>query len=109
MCSQHLDLFQLFEHGKGNLINCMAQTLIRMINAIVGPTKMYFGEKYPFHHKPNLMQNLSESYFFDKLGNRGAFHDKIHRGREQSSHNSCSDCKVAVAGAPTHLRGGSKK
>ena len=38
VCSQHLDLFQLFEHGKGNLINCMAQTLIRIINAIVGPT-----------------------------------------------------------------------
>ena len=62
-CSQHLDLFQLFEHGKGNLINCMAQTLIRMINAIVGPTKMHFGERYPIHHIPHLMQNLSGSYF----------------------------------------------
>ena len=48
-CSQHLDVFQLFGHGKGYPINCMAHTLIRMINEIVGPTKMYFGERCPIH------------------------------------------------------------
>ena len=48
-CLQHLDLIQMFGHGKGNLINCMAQTLIRIINAIVGPTKMHFGERCPIH------------------------------------------------------------
>ena len=64
VCSQHLDLFQLFEHGKGNLINCVAQTLIRIINAIVGPTKIHFGERCPIH-QPQFATKISN---FDKLG-----------------------------------------
>ena len=64
ICLQHLDLFQLFGHGKGNLINCIAQTLIRIINAIVGPTKMHFGERCPIH-PPQFAAKISN---FDKLG-----------------------------------------
>ena len=76
--SQHLDLFQLFEHGKGNLINCIAHTLILIINATVGPTKMHFGERCPIHPPQICCKNFE---FLTNWEIRCAFHDRNHRGR----------------------------
>ena len=74
ICLQHLDLFQLFGHGKGNLINCIAQTLIRIINAIVGPTKMHFGERCPIHQPHYYSKKLQ---FLTIWESRWAFHDGV--------------------------------
>ena len=42
-CVFNILFTQLFKHGKGKLITCIAQTLIHVISAIVDPTKMHFG------------------------------------------------------------------
>ena len=34
------------KHGKGNLINCMAQTLARGLSATIDLTKMHFGSDF---------------------------------------------------------------
>ena len=69
---------QMFKHGKGKLITCIAPTLIRIINAILDPTKMHFGEWCSIHPTSSLLQIRR----FGKLMNN---HDGMFLSRQISS------------------------
>ena len=54
----HHEVFEHFEsskvkHGKGNLINCIAQTLVCTDNVIIEPTKVHFGERISIDQTPS--------------------------------------------------------
>ena len=60
-CFEHFEPSK-FKHGKGNLINCIAQTLFRTDNVIIEPTKMRFGEWISIDQNQVIVANSSEPY-----------------------------------------------
>ena len=63
----HHGVFEHFKpskvkHGKGNLINCIAQTLVRTDNVIIVPTKVHFGVWISIDQNQVIVANSSESY-----------------------------------------------
>ena len=104
---------QMFKHGKGKLITCIAQTLIqRVINAIVDPTKVHFGEWCSIHPTSSLLQMKDLANWWITMV-VCFFHDRFHQGPPWLS--ICittifaKSAKLRVAWAPAHLWGGSKK
>lgn len=82
-CVLNILFTQLFEHGKGKLITCMAQTLIHVIhviNAIIDPTEVHF-EGCSIHPTSSLLQmealanwwiTMVACFFHDRFSSRAA-------------------------------------
>ena len=76
-CVLNILFTQLFEHGKGKLITCMAQTLIHVINAIIDPTKVHF-EGCSIHPTSSLLQMEALANWWITMV-ACFFHDIFHR------------------------------
>ena len=82
-CFEHFEPSKV-KHGKGNLINCIAQPLVRTDNVIIEPTKVHFGEWISIDQTPSycckFKLTLFGNYWWSILMAWFLFHFRTHQG-----------------------------
>ena len=85
------------KHGKGNLINCMAQTLARKASATIEPTQVHFGCRSQFVRlkfgSSQCTWHCMDEHLSKTVGFQGAVKD-VESSKTASCQLHCKVCKV---------------